>query len=196
MRPSHRRHWRVVALTLLLAFAAQAGAANREVLDLDGRSVDPLQQTAAKAAVLVFQRTDCPISNRYAPEIERLDRKFSARGISFWLIYPDGKQAVAAIRQHLKDYRYHVAALRDPGHVLVRRAKVQVTPEVAVFVAERGEMQLIYHGRIDDRYVAFGKERPAPTTHDLEQVLTNVADGRIMKPMSTPSVGCYISDLQ
>jgi len=186
----------LAALILLVAFAAQAAAARPEVLDLDGRSVDPLRQPAVKAAVLIFVRTDCPISNRYAPEIERLNRKFSARGVSFWLIYPDSKQPVAAIRQHLKDYRYHIAALRDPDHVLVRRSMVQVTPEVAVFVANGGEMQLIYHGRIDDRYVAFGRERPAPTTHDLEQVLTHVAEHRTVQPFSRPSVGCYISDLQ
>ncbi len=30
--------------------------------------------------VLVFTTTDCPISNRYAPEIQRLAAKFSERG--------------------------------------------------------------------------------------------------------------------
>ena len=29
--------------------------------------------------VLVFTTTDCPISNRYAPEIQRLATKFSKR---------------------------------------------------------------------------------------------------------------------
>ncbi|HVG86104.1 MAG TPA: hypothetical protein VM820_16370, partial [Vicinamibacterales bacterium] len=43
------------------------------VVDLDGRPVNPLRVPAeARAHVLVFTTTDCPISNRYAPEITRL----------------------------------------------------------------------------------------------------------------------------
>jgi hypothetical protein len=39
--------------------------------------------------VLVFVRTDCPISNRYAPELRRLQDRFAPRGMAFWLVYPD-----------------------------------------------------------------------------------------------------------
>ena len=37
--------------------------------------------------VLVFTTTDCPISNRYAPEIKRLAAKFDGRA-KFVLVYP------------------------------------------------------------------------------------------------------------
>ena len=54
---------------------------------------------------------------------------------------------------------------RDTALALVKKTGVSVTPEVAVIDAQ-GEMA--YRGRVDDRYVDFGVDRPAPTTRDLD----------------------------
>ena len=66
-----------------------------------------------------------------------------------------------------------------------------MTPEAAVYDRER---RLIYRGRIDDRYVNIGLERPAPTRRDLEEVLTAVAAGTSVTPRMTQAVGCYVAD--
>jgi peroxiredoxin len=156
---------------------------------LDGRPVYPLQDTTATAVVLVFVRTDCPLSNRYAPEIQRLQSEFGPQGIPFWLVYPDADTSPEEIRRHLEDYRLTLHALRDPGHAFVRQSGVRVTPEVAVF----SRAQLVYRGRIDDRALELGKERPAPTRRDLEEVLASVVQGRVVTNDFTTAVGCYIS---
>ena len=39
--------------------------------------------------VLLFIRTDCPISNRYAPDLERLYERFAPQGVEFRLVYPE-----------------------------------------------------------------------------------------------------------
>jgi hypothetical protein len=49
--------------------------------DLNGHPVGSLAPAGARAVVLVFAASDCPISNRYIPEIERLDRQYSPAGI-------------------------------------------------------------------------------------------------------------------
>ncbi len=166
------------------------------LLDLSGRRVDPFQGPHAKATVFVFTRTDCPISNRYAPEVRRLYAKFSPRHVTFWLVYLDPSESVGEIRKHLREYQYELPALRDPEHRLVKLTGVQVTPEVAVFVSGQSGEQMVYRGRIDDRYVDFGKSRPAPTTHDLEQVLIAIVAGRPTTPRNTHAVGCFIQDLK
>jgi hypothetical protein len=142
--------------------------------------------------VLIFVRTDCPISNRYAPEIQRLYQKYASQGISFWLVYPEPDTSAAEITQHSKEYRLSLPALRDVRHSLVRKAGVRVTPEAAVFSSDGRE---IYRGRIDDRFVDFGKERPAPTQRDLDAALRSVLDHAPMPSRETLAVGCYISDL-
>jgi hypothetical protein len=188
-----------MALLLLAGIACLAGCnsqptANRHsptvaVLDLENRMVNPFEEREAKAIVFLFVRTDCPVSNRYAPEIERLATRYVNERVAFWLVYPDGSTSVGEIEQHRKDYHLSVRALRDPRHELVKLSGVKVTPEAAVFSPDGRE---IYRGRIDDRYVDFGKERPAPTTHDLEQVLKSVIGGKPIANSNTRAIGCYI----
>ena len=172
--------------------AAPTEEARDSVLDLAGRAVDPLAASGAPAVVLLFTRTDCPISNRYAPEVRRLYERFHGRGVRFWLVYPDPDIAVEDIERHLSEYAYPLPALRDPRHVLVRRAGATITPEAAVFGSAR---EPLYLGRIDDRYVDFGKARPEATRHDLEQAIEAVLDGRPVPEPRTEAIGCFISDL-
>jgi len=180
-------------LAAVVVYGNQAPPTQLQLLDLTGRWVAPLQATDAKATVFLFIRTECPVSNRYAPEIRRLYEKFASSGVTFWLVYPDSDESVETIRQHVEEYEYHFGVLRDPRQTLVRLAGVRVTPEAAVFMAGG---RMVYRGRIDDRYVAFGKTRPAPTTHDLEQVLQAILEGAPVTSKTTPAIGCFISDLQ
>jgi thiol-disulfide isomerase/thioredoxin len=166
-------------------------AAALQLLDLNGRVVDPFQITSgAKAVVFLFTATDCPISNRYAPEVQRVYHAFAEKGVRFYLVYPNQADKPDMIRTHAKSFGYPAEALRDPKQALVKLANATVTPEAAVFAAGR----LMYHGRIDDRYVDLGLERPAPTTHDLDEALRAVIAGTPVPHAVTQAVGCYIAD--
>ena len=159
---------------------------------LDGQLVDPLQSSSAvKASVFLFVSVDCPVSNRYAPEVKRLHERFASQGVRFTLVYPNPAESSASIREHLSAYGYPVEALRDPKQVLVKHAQVTITPEAAVFAADG---RLVYRGRIDDRYVSLGVERPAATVHDLADALTNVLAGKPVRAPRTQAVGCYVAD--
>ncbi len=61
---------------------------------------------ALALTVLVFVSTDCPISNRYAPEITRLHAEFAAKGVRFRLVYPNPLDDEAAINTHIETYGY------------------------------------------------------------------------------------------
>jgi hypothetical protein len=164
-------------------------AASLRLVNLEGRFVDAFQAPEAKAVVFFFVRTDCPISNAYAPEIQQLHERFTPKGAVFWLAYPELDVAVEDIRRHLEEYQLGSAALRDPELALVRACQARVTPEAAVF--EPGG-RLVYHGRIDDRFAAFGVERQAATRHDLYDVLAAITEGKLVTPTSTEAVGCAI----
>ncbi len=180
------------ALALML-LAAPWPAAGQGIVNLDGNPVDPLAVPAGtRAHVLVFTTTDCPISNRYAPEIRRLSRAFADRGIRFWLVYPVPADNPEKIREHLATFDYHLPAVRDRSLDLVGALEPTVTPEVAVIA---GDGTMVYRGRIDDRYVDFGRDRPAPTTRDLEEVLKRLAAGDTVAPSTTRAVGCYLPEL-
>ena len=63
------------AALLILCCSALAATAPYGV-DLDGHPV-MLAQSTAPAIVLFFTASDCPISNRYEPEMLRLEQKFA-----------------------------------------------------------------------------------------------------------------------
>ena len=140
--------------------------------------------------VLVFTTTDCPISNRYAPEIQRLASHFDGR-VQFKLVYPVPADSPEMIREHVRKFAYSIDTLRDADQKLVKRTGVTVTPEVAVM---QGSL-LLYRGRIDDRYIDLGRDRPNPTKRDLEDALTAIVAGKPIANRETRAIGCILSDL-
>ena len=163
------------------------------LLDLEGRKVDPIRSQGDRAIVYLFTRSDCPISNRYAPEIQKLQAQFKPQGVSFCLVYPDPRATADSIRQHMQEYGYTCQALRDPEHVLVRWTGARVTPEAVVVLPSH---EIAYRGRIDDRWVEFGTARRSPTRHDLKAALTAILAGKSIAVATTSAVGCFIKDLK
>jgi hypothetical protein len=162
-----------------------------KVFDLAGNALNPFDAIDAKAFVFVFISTDCPISNRYAPEIRRVEEEFVRAGVRFWLVYADTDTSADAIRKHISDYRLPKQVLRDPRHSLVHLAQARVTPEASVFLPGG---RLVYHGRIDNRYADLGKERPEATQHDLEDVVKAILQARPVPYPTAKAVGCYIPE--
>lgn len=191
--------WALSGLLLAVAAAgppSPATPARLALMDLDGRPAFPLDTRGVPFTVFVFTRTDCPISNRYAPELRRLHARFARAGVAFWLVYADPGERVEAIRRHVEEYRYPFGALRDPQHSLVARTQARVTPEAAVFVAEPTGPRLVYTGRIDDRYASLGRKRAAATTRDLERVLEALVAGEAVASRYVPAIGCSIPPLR
>jgi hypothetical protein len=180
------------ALFVLALTASLSATPSVRLPDLDNHPVDPfLAAEGAPAIVFLFTSVECPISNRYAPVVQRLHDTFAPKGVVFWLVYPNPSDSSAAIREHLKAYNYPVHALRDPHHDLVKLTNVVVTPEAAIFDRSHA---LAYHGRIDDRYVNIGLERPAATQHDLADAIAATLAGTPVRAAATQAVGCFISD--
>ena len=178
-----------LALAAALTLAAAAGSAAQPlVMGLDGAPVAPLSGDTP-ATVLLFTAVDCPISNRYVPEVRRLAARYAAAGVHIWLVYASRGELPVAARAHATAFDYGLPVALDPGGVLADRAGATVTPEAAVF--DRAG-RLAYLGRIDDRYLDFGVDRPVPTTHDLADALAAVIAGRPVPVARTHAVGCAI----
>jgi hypothetical protein len=181
----------VLLFSLSLASLASRSSA-QAVSDLHGRSIHPFQAAHGKITVLIFVRTDCPITNRYAPLLQQMNDAHKGKA-NFWFVYLGKNTTAEQIGEHLRQFSISIPALRDPAHALVRRSGVTITPEAAVFDASA---HLLYHGRIDNLYEIAGRSRPAATTHELQDVLTAAIAGKPSPLPTAPAVGCYISDLE
>lgn len=147
----------------------------------------------ARVRVLIFARTDCPITNRYAPELARIAQEFAKQDVKFWIVYPDPSENPDKVSKHMSEYHLPGEGIQDPHGLLSKRAEASVSPQAAVF---DGTGRLVYSGRIDDRFVDFGKSRPAPDVHDLENAVKATLDGQPVAQPRTKAIGCYLADLQ
>jgi hypothetical protein len=188
---------RAALLVAVLALTVGARGAAVWIADLDGRPLRPFEP-AGKAHVIFFVATDCPMSNTYAPEIQRICREYASRGVECSLMYEDvdtGSSAAAldnAVRQHLREYRYEgIAAAVDRTRTIAKHAKASVTPQ-AVVIDRAGAIR--YRGRIDNFYAAPGRSRRQVTERDLRQALDALLSGRPVPTVETPALECYIVD--
>lgn len=168
-----------------------------QVRDLDGHPLKPFT-SAGKASVVFFVSTDCPISNSYAPEIQRVCREYGPRGVGCSLMSEDVETPASKVhldhqvRRHLDEYGYRdMPAAVDRERIAAKFAKATTTPQ-AVVVDGAGAIR--YRGRIDNLYAALGKTRQQVTSHDLRDALDAVLSGRRVPHPETQSFGCFIVD--
>ena len=117
---------KVAVFLLLLWGAVGCGAGDSNILELPqvgGKVAKPFAATNVAAVAFIFMSTECPISNRYAPEVQRLQAKFSKT--AFWLVYPNRGESDQAVAEHLKEFRHTAPALHDPEHVTLMAAGSQ-----------------------------------------------------------------------
>lgn len=180
-------------MAALLFLACGAVPAAVSLTDIDGKTHDLLDASSKRANILYFITNDCPISNQYAPEINRICKQYAAHGVGCYLVYIDPTLPLEAIRGHMAEYGHDCCpAIHDVEHRLVKRLGAEVTPEAALLSAA-GEV--LYQGRIDNFYAALGKPRRMVTVRDLRAALDAVLAGNPVSNPKTQAAGCFIPDL-
>lgn len=171
-------------LTLAIAVSVMAGPT--VLPDVNGvrRTVVGDPRARGTVALLVFK--DCPIARRFAPEIRRIHRDYSSRGLIFFTVFVESI-SVADAKQHLKEFQLEMPGIIDKT-VVVKLAEAKAVPTAAVF-SPSGE--LVYSGRIDDRFPSLGVLR-APRTFDLRQALDQFLSGKPVTKSRTSVVGCVL----
>lgn len=187
-------------LSLILAMAAfGVQAQDRQTVpdvsltikDLAGRSQSPFKLETQTASVIFFIQQDCPISNRYAPEIARIVQDYNSKPVRFFLVYVDATASAKEIEKHGQEFSLPgVPVIQDSKHQLVAAVGASVTPEVAV-VGQQGA--IVYRGRIDNLYQALGKARRVVTERELRNALEAVLQNKKVPIARTAAIGCYIS---
>jgi len=142
----------------------------------------------SRATVLFFIATDCPVANRYAPEIGRISKSYAQKGVRSFRVYVLDKGHTKEIAQHGKEFGLAMPAILDPKRKLVSETGVKITPEVAVISAKG---KLIYRGRIDDQNVEHGVIRQG-YRQDLRIALDEFLSGKSVSIPSTAAIGCFL----
>jgi thiol-disulfide isomerase/thioredoxin len=182
----------IVTAMLACHFSFYPLLARQTVIDIRDSADKLFVQGRGRVLVFVFVRTDCPISNRYAPLLQELNKQYGQQA-AFRLVFSDRNESIDKIRRYLQDYNYQLTAIRDLDHALVKKTMAKTTPEAAVFDAKGN---LVYHGRIDNLYEHIGQSRRAASTHELADAIEAASKGLRPPVSTTEAVGCFISDLE
>ena len=178
----------LLLLTIVTATTAQQPQINlRDVNGVQHRQTD---WTNKRAIVIFFTTVDCPLSNGYVPEMNRIQKEYAARGVAFYAVEADITANDPDVRQHAKEFGFTYPVLIDKRQSLVRLTGATGTPEVAVL---SGNGKVLYLGRIDNRVEDFDKRRNVVTEHDLKDALEAVLGGRPVARPRTQVVGCAIT---
>jgi len=179
----------LAAISTFSTFAfADTEAAIRSV-DLNGHS-RVLASASTRATVLIFILHDCPVCNRYAPEIDRIDSEYRKQGVETYVVYEESDLTPAQARHHAAAYRLTCGLLYDPKHELAHSVGAIAAPEAVVIGSHS---RVVYRGRIDDSFRRFGMAAPAPTSHDLRAAVDDLIAGRGVAVSETPVIGCAIA---
>lgn len=170
----------------LLGLTGGQSATKSEWQTATGAKVNPFA-VRTKPSVLIFQVTDCPISNLYAPEIGRIIADYSAKGVSFSRVYVDPDLSAKSALTHSKEFGLRSPVILDPQMTLAKQVGATISPEAVVLNAKG---KVVYRGRIDDRVVDYGKVRDQARRQDLRIALTQTLAGEpVTQPKTTP-IGC------
>jgi thiol-disulfide isomerase/thioredoxin len=160
-----------------------------DLRDVDGVEHRQAEWASRRAVVIFFTTTECPLSNGYIPEMNRLQKEYAARNVAFFAVEVDISISERDVRKHAKDFQIAYPVLVDKQQTLVRLAGATATPEVAV-LSNKGAV--LYLGRIDNRVEDFDQHRNVVTEHDLRNALDAVLAGRTAPHATTKVVGCAI----
>ena len=165
-------------LTAVILVTTDARAA---VMDIEGHhfSLD------GKVAAVVFLNPECPISRKEISTLNEIASASAAAPVVGVISDPTVTREAAA--KFIKEFGVKFTLLFDASGDLATRFKPAHTPEAYV-IDKAGAVQ--YSGRIDDAFVAVGKQREVVTSHDLRDALAAVAAGKAPKEAKTTSVGC------
>jgi mono/diheme cytochrome c family protein len=181
----------VAIVALLAAIANRSTAATPPLrgMDVEGRAYTLSDDPDVAATGIVFMSTQCPISNKYVPELNRIAKaQASQPGGRLFGVISDPSVTRAAAAQYVKEYQIAFPVLFDASGELAQRLAPTMTPE-AIVIDRAGAVK--YRGRIDDLWIDLRKQRPQPTTHDLADALSAVAAGKSPASEKTATIGCY-----
>jgi hypothetical protein len=173
------KYFLLLLLTTLLAGRGQVGQAGPP----------PAPGKQLPFTVYVFLAESCPISQQATLPLRELHARYAARGVRFVGVFPGSTATAASLAGFKGKYAVPFPVQLDPKQQLTHRLKASITPE-AVVVAAGG--QILYQGRLDDRYAALGERRSISQHHELAEALADLAAGRPVAVPRTEAVGCFI----
>lgn len=150
----------------------------------DGKSYTLSDNKDAKAIVIMYIATRCPVSNAYNERMVKLYDDYASKGVVFLGINSNKKEDAEECEEHADENNFEFPVLKDPDNKIADKYDAQVTPEIYVV---NSKLELLYHGRIDN-----SQKEDNVESQDLRNALDEILDGEEVKVADTKAFGCTI----
>lgn len=156
--------------------------------DIAGRPGSLGDYRPGKALVIALTTTSCPVGRRLAPALAKLERDYSARGVSFLFVNPTETDTLASIQADIQTQGFKGRYVHDTKDALVQVLEARSTTEVFVVDAAR---TLVYRGAVSDQY-GLGYSLDEPRETYLADALDALLAGRAPRIAATTAPGCAL----
>jgi hypothetical protein len=143
----------------------------------------------ARAMVVLFLGTQCPINNSYMPTVAKLYQVYQSKGVIFVGINSNLQDSAVSVADHARAFGIPFPVLKDDEGTVAACFLARRVPEA--FVLD-GNRTVRYRGRIDDQF-SRGSKRPRATRRDLAEALDAVLSGKAVARPFSESAGCPIN---
>ncbi len=172
----------LVALTYV--FANPTKVENFTLKDCYGKEHKLSDFKDAKAIVIIFVATQCPVSNAYNERMAALHKEYKDKGITLIGINSNKQESVEEMKTHAAENKLDFLILKDHNNIIADKFQASVTPEVYVL---NKDFEILYHGRIDD-----SRKEEEVKTKDLRKALDEILSGKKAETTKTKAFGCTI----
>jgi peroxiredoxin/mono/diheme cytochrome c family protein len=157
--------------------------------DVDGRA-GRLSGFDGRALVIAVRDTGCPVSQRSAPELARIEAEFRDRDVDFLFLGLSSSDTPAGLRADAAAHGLASALVHDPEQRLGAALGARTTTET--FVLD-GARTLVYRGAIDDRIGRGTAARAEPRRTLLRDARAAVLARRLVAVPATSAPGCRLA---
>lgn len=152
------------------------------------RPRSPDDYKSAKAFVVVFLDTECPLSNLYVPTLAELHKRYAGKGVQFLAVSSSAQDSFVLAAAYARDRDLPFPLLKDFDQKVADAFGARRCPEA--FLLDAGRV-IRYHGRVDDQY-GLSHRREKPTRHDLREAVDELLAGKDVSVPRTEVSGCPI----
>jgi peroxiredoxin len=178
----------LISVLIMGACLSSPGGVNKvenfTLKDYNGKDHSLDDYKDAKAILVLFIATECPVSNAYNSRMEKLFNDYKDKGIVVLGINSNKEENVDRIREHAEENSLSFTILKDEKNVIADKFDASVTPEAYVL---NNNFDVLYHGRIDN-----SRNESEIASQDLRNALDEILSGKEVSKTETKAFGCTI----
>jgi len=174
----------VIVFNNVLAAEELKKIENFSLNDYNGKSHSLADYGSSKAIVLIYVSTQCPVSNDYNERMAKIYDAYKGKNVTFLGVNSNKAEQVDEIKKHAAENKLLFPILKDANNLIADKFEASFTPEVYVL---NSNMELVYHGRIDDN-----RKAAQAKVNDLSVALDEILAGKKVTNAKTKAFGCTI----